>query len=110
MSVEVLSAFVPSLVLQYLNSLPNLRKHRSHCENFEGVVMIADMSGFTKLSELLCQEGPLVATNDSERSLGRLNLPAHKIAAAAKLFRFSNRTERQSYGVSEAHIHEIRLL
>ena len=118
MSVQTLSAFVPSMVLEYLNSLENLGHHRSHTEHFEGVVMIAgpfatvllhsidnctvfpDMSGFTKLSEALAQDSPMVNTCDAERALEMLSMPAHKVAATAKLFRFSNRTERQSYGVS----------
>lgn len=55
---ETLISYVPWLLIDSLERNPN---HRTHpfCERLESAVLVADMSGFTALTETLVQQGPI---------------------------------------------------
>jgi class 3 adenylate cyclase len=91
------ASFVPSIVLQHINR-KNGESLEPHSEEIEGVVIIADMSGFTKLSEHLAQgnmnaeKGGLLKGNNSGLSA---------VGATARLFRLSNKSEQESHGAEK---------
>lgn len=55
---DTLTSYVPWLLIDSLERNPN-RRTQPFCERLESAVLVADMSGFTALTETLVQQGPI---------------------------------------------------